>query len=347
MIGYHPSKIVELSHHRPTRIIHILLAVLIALLVGLPSMAQEEPEAEATSTPLDWSFDPVFEQNGLDGYVLGAQGDILFSGFRPFGKLGYGLDSGQIRYEAGLGWENWSISMYNWADTHVLGRTGESGIKAGFSAGGLSASLRMAQLWLMEDETEVPEIEYLNANLSHTIKADFDVALTFSSNFTLGMLADGRMFESMRHGIRARWGDLRVAFSQGTSSNEAEVMGFEYTHGMRGYDDALKGHAFWRGRVERRARLLTVPLDYKSILGPAGEGLMLPDLAIGVDASGFGEVLRVEPNAAEIDPDPSALEAENYMGWGIGLVLVIDGIDFEIRFDLFFNNSGDIKPLFG
>jgi len=344
MFGFQPSPFVKRT--APCRVFALLCSIL-TVLFFVPGFAQEEPQAE--SPPLDWTLDPVYEQNSVDGTVLGLSGDVVLSGIRPFAKLGYGLNSGNIRYEAGVGWQAWSVSVYDWADTSVLGRTGESGVMARYHDGISTASLRMAQLWPLDDEAAAPEAQYIQNDLSHTLTGPFDISLAFDARLTLGMLADGRLFESSQHGVRGRWGDLRFSFAQGASSNEAELPGYEHNQGMRGYEDPLKGHSFWRGRVDRRTRLLTVPLDFESWFGPAAAGLALPELAIGVDASAFGEVLRVQPNpdALDADPDPAALEPESYMGWGVGLVLLLDGVDFELRFDLFFNRVGEVQPLFG
>ena len=62
MIGYHPSKKVDFfTARRSIRAAHMTLMAIVVLLIAMPAMAQEEPQAEATSTPLDWSLDPVFE----------------------------------------------------------------------------------------------------------------------------------------------------------------------------------------------------------------------------------------------------------------------------------------------
>lgn len=323
-----------------------LVCVALVCVMGFsaPTKAQESPQ----DTALDWSLDPVFEQNGVDGLLLGASGDLVVAGFRPFAALGYGLDSGGLRYRAGLGWQDWSASLYDWADAPVLGRTGESGMALKAHMTHSQASLRVAQLWPLEEESQAPQVVYFHNNSSFTFNGDFELSLTVSGTLTVGVLAQGDAFESSTHTLRGRWGDVRFSFSEGTSSNEAELPGFEFTQGMRGYDTPLKGHSFWRGRLERRVPLLRVPLDLKPLLKEVPvPNLDLDALAFVVEASGFGEVLQVAPNPSPVDDTGEAPTPESRLGWGLGLVLSLKGIDFELRFDLFFNQTGEMKPLFG
>ncbi len=296
--------------------------------------------------PLDWSFDPVFEQNGVDGFLLGGQADVTFQGFRPFAAAGYGFDSGALRYRAGLGWGDGSASLYDWPDSPVLGRTGEAGMALKYDAGGTAVSLRQATLWALADEAAAPQVSYLHGKNTHTLTGGFDFSLRYTGTMTVGTVAGGGVFESASHALNARWGQVRASFSTGTASNGAGLPGFEFTQGFRGDDEPLKGHAFWRARLERRVRLLREPQDLRPLL-PEGAPAPFRSLTFRLEASGFAEALRVLPNPDPQDDSGDPLPARGRLGWGGGLVLSLDEVDFELRFDLFFDQTGVVKPLFG
>jgi len=311
---------------------------------GLALAQEDTPENEPP--PLDWSLDPIFPGSS-DGDVIGISGDITLVGFRPFAKLGYDLEHNAFRYQGGIGWMGLSVAAYDWASATVLGRSGESGMMGLVDLGAFSASFRMAQPWLIDEEETGTDIHYFNTRSSHTFTGDFNFSLTLSSNYTMGSIVDQEgSFESNSFSVNGQWGDLLFEFSSGTSSNEAGLHGFEYTRQVHGFDDPLKGHSFSKIRLDRRVRLLTVPMDYGSFLEDMPDS-DLPDLTFKVEASGFGDVLHMQPNPSELDVDGDLLEAQSQIGWGIGLVLGLEEFPIEIRFDLFFNQLGEIKPLFG
>ncbi len=320
---------------------------IVAWMLFLPGIALAQEEAsEVEAPPLDWTLEPVFPGSS-DGEVIGLSGDITLSGFRPFAKLGYDLEHNALRYQGGVGWMGLSVAAYDWASATVLGRSGESGLMGMLDLGFGNASFRMAQPWLIDEEEISTDVHYFNMKSSHTFTGEFDFSLTLSSNFTVGMIVDQEgMFESNSFSVNGQWGELLFEFATGTSSNEAGLHAFEYTRQVHGFDDPLKGHSFSQLRLDRRVRLLTVPLDLETLFEDV-PGAGMPNLTFKVEASGFGDVLHVQPNPSELDVNGDLIEPQNQIGWGVGLVLGLEEFPLEIRFDLFFNQLGEIKPLFG
>jgi len=331
----------------PRRGWSVVLGGLILLLAALPALAQGEGVYEQDAG-LSYTLDPVFEQNGVDGQLLGLQGSYTLYGFEPFAAVGYGLDSGAWRYRAGLGWRDVSLEWHDWPEAAVLGREGEVGYSLESEMENSHSALRFAQLWPTQEEGVGPQVGYFHSTSSYRLTGAFDSSLSYSGDTTIGFLTDGRKFESMSHRVKARWGDFRLNFSAGTSSNEAQLPGFEFTQGMGSYDEPLKGHSFWRIRPERRALLLSVPIPLSQLFGDSPYyAPTLPDTALNVEASAFGEMLYVQPNPTPLDADPNTVDAQSRLGWGLGLVFSLSGFDFEVRFDLFFNADGKMAPLFG
>ena len=324
----------------------VLGGLILALLAALPAIAQEEG-ADEQNAGLSYTLDPVFEQNGVDGQLLGLRGSYSLYGFESFGAVGYGLDSGAWRYRAGLGWRDVSLEWHDWPEAAVLGREGEVGFGLKSEMEHSQNSLRFAQLWSTEEEGVGPQVGYFHSTSSYTLTGAFDLSLNYSGDTTIGFLTDGRKFESMSHRIKARWGDFRLNVSAGTSSNEAQLPDFEFTQGMGSYDEPLKGHSFWRIRPERRALLLSVPIHLGPLVVDLPNAGQLKDLALNVEASAFGEMLYVQPTPTPLDADPNMVDAQSRIGWGLGLVFSLSNFDFEVRFDLFFNADGKMAPLFG
>ncbi len=317
----------------------LLALALAACVLSAPAFAQGEGRP--------WSLDPVFESNSVDGYVLGIEGDYTVYDVRPFAAIGYGLDSGALRYRGGLGWGPLSGELYNWHGTPLLGRAGESGAALRAELGGSTLTLASAQPWSISDDgDELHSVSYLNAHGTYRWTGPFELALTFTSDFTLGAVAERGPVQSMEQRVKLRWGEVRLNWSAGSSSNDAGLPGFHFTQSMRGYDGALHGHSFWRARLERRVPLLAVPLDLPPPPFPVpGGGERFEDLAFQVEASGFGELLSLQPVPSAVEPDIDLTGPQTRLGWGAGLVLSLGG--FEVRFDLFFDRDGHMKPLFG
>lgn len=322
---------------------------IVAWMFFLPAAALAQEEAPASEeVPFDWSLDPIFP-NSADGEVIGLSGDITFQGFTPFTKLGWDLSHNALRYQAGVAWMGLSASVYDWADPTVLGRSGQSGIMGKLDIGFASASVRTAQLWLIDEEDISPEVQYLNTRSSHTFKGEADFSLTLSSNYTVGSIMDQEgTFESTNYSMSGRWGDFLFQASTGTSSNEAGLNGFEFTRRVHGYEESLKGHSYAKLRLDRRVPLLVVPMDFNDLFESLPEGSPeLGGLTFKVEASGFGDMLHMQPNPGELDVGGDLIEPQSQIGWGVGLVLGFEEFPFEVRFDLFFNQLGEMKPLFG
>jgi len=316
----------------------LLALVLAACVLSATALAQDERP---------WSLDPVFEQNAVDGFVLGLEGDYALYGVRPFAAIGYGLDSGALRYRGGLGWGPLSGEAYNWHDTHLLGRSGESGLALRAELGGTALTLASARPWRIEDdEDEAHEVGYVNLHGTQRWEGPFDIALALTGDVTVGAVAGRGPVQSMQQRVTLRRGEVRLTWSAGSSSNEAELPGFHFTQAMRGYEGSLRGHSFWRARLERRVPLWTVPLDLPPPPFPVpGAEDAFEDLAFRVEASGFGELLSLQPVPSAVEPDIDLTGPQTRLGWGTGLVLSLGG--FELRFDLFFDREGAMRSLFG
>lgn len=323
--------------------IYFGVCVFMVMTLGWTAFAQEDAAEEAPA--LDWSVDPVFEENSVDGLLLGIGGDFTMYGFNSSLKLGYGLDSGNFRYQAGLGWQKMALSMKDWSGTPILGREGEMALVLKHTMDNKEISIAISQPWSADDEEQSPQLGYFHSRTNYTFTGEFDLSLTFTGDFTVGFIADGSMFKSMSHQVKARWGDLRFLLTAGTSSNEAGIPKYEFTRDMRGYDDPLKGHSFWQARWERRVSLLSVPIPLPAIPELPEDFPFYDEFDFLVEASAFGEMLSVQPNPTAVDA--GLVEQQDRLGWGVGLVLTIEQFDFEFRLDLFFNRDGKMSPLFG
>lgn len=321
----------------------ICVCAFMVVAVGLITVA----DAAGETPSLDWNVDPVIEENSVDGLLLGIGGNFTMYGFNSSLKLGYGLDSGDFRYQAGLGWQKLALSIKDWSTTPILGREGEMALLLKHATEHKETSIGISQPWSTDDEERGPQLGYFHSHTSYTFTGEFDLSLTFTGDLTIGLIADGAMFKSMSHQLKARWGGLHFSLSAGTSSNEAELPGYEFTRDMRGYDDPLKGHSFWQARLERRVKLLSAPIPLPSLPELPGDFPFYEQFDFLVEASAFAEVLSVQPNPTVVDVSASLVEQQDRLGWGVGVVLSIEQFDFEFRLDLFFNQDGKMSPLFG
>jgi len=298
------------------------------------------------SLPAQAQLKPVFTQNSVDGWLLGAEGHFTLFKFKlaqqelslePFWAAAYGLQSQAIRHKLGFSIGNFSLAHNDWPETAVLGRVGEMGTHVGLKLKKSQISGFLGELWRTKDEEQAPQVAYLSAKSSYTFSLPFDIELKLSLNSVIGSTLGEKSgaFQYATRAISLRVGGLRAQAKYGTASNEANLKDFELTARVKGYKEPLKGERFWALSVERRFALMEpIELPIK---------LPMPMMAKPKEALAFkveGSVFFVSGSAATQGEEMS----EILFGWGFGTIFSI--ADFEMRAELFFNKEGEFKPLF-
>lgn len=288
---------------------------------------------------------PVFTQNNVDGWLLGAEWKFTLFKFKlakrelslkPSLAAAYGLQSQAIRHKLGLSIGNFSLAHNDWPESAVLGRVGEVGTQVGLKLKKSQFSAFLGELWRTEDEEQAPQVAYLNVKSSHAFSLPFDIVLKVSSDMTMGSTLGEKSgsFRSTIKAISLCVGGLSIQAKSGTASNEADLKDFELTAHVKGYKEPLRGEEFWTLGVERRFDLISpieVPIKLP-MMAKAEEPLMFK-----VEGSVFFE----GGSASTKDEEKS----EVLFGWGFGTIFSIAGL--EMRAELFFNKEGEVKPLFG
>lgn len=249
------------------------VAISVVLSVSWMTPAEEPP------------VQPVFTQTSLDGQLIGLElKGVQFGIWKPIAAAAYGLESGRIRYKAGVGLDveltlpaplkptrigDFYAALLDWFETPVLGREGQRGVEAGFRWGETRYTGFFGTLWprSAEGPDAGPPIGYLTAAFSKSFKLPVDLTLTFSSRTVLGWLLpvpeltlestsqafdsdeeakeELKTFRSTTYALSLQLGDLRLSGQWGTLENPAELAGFEFTTGVRGIARTLRGQAFW------------------------------------------------------------------------------------------------------
>ncbi len=228
---------------------------------------------------------PVFTQTSLDGQLVGLElKGVQFGIWKPIAAAAYGLESGRIRYKAGVGLDveltlpplfrptrigDFYAALLDWFETPVLGREGQRGVEAGFRWGETRYTGFFGTLWprSAEGPDAGPPVSYLTMAFSKSFKLPVDLTLTFSSRTVLGWLLpvpaltlestsqetdsdeeaknELKTFRSTTYALSLQLGDLQLSGRWGTLENPAELAGFEFTTGVRGIARTLQGRAFW------------------------------------------------------------------------------------------------------
>ncbi len=167
---------------------------------------------ETPETPLK----PVVVQTGRDGQLIGLElAGVQWGPWRPIGAVAYGLESGAVRFKAGLG-VDWGVELplpvelqllrggkpvrleglyaqaMDWFETPVLGREGQTGVEAGFTLGETRYRAFGGRLWPRpDDETgeagEGPLVAYLAMSESRSWDLPFGLALGLSARSVMGV----------------------------------------------------------------------------------------------------------------------------------------------------------------
>jgi hypothetical protein len=314
---------------------------------------------------------PVITQTSLDGQLIGIETDLQFGIWKPIAALAYGLESQRFRYRvgltlatglklplAGLELRDFSGALVDWPMSPILGREGQSGLELGMDLGPTRYRAFFGRLWQVADESEAPQVAYLAADVTRTWQLPFDLLLSSSSHTILGMVLSGRFedrnpfqFQSMTSALSLSLGGLRMSGRWGRLQNGARLEGFQFTTGVRGITQALKGHEFWNVTLER-----TFPMYETAIELPTPPELVrfLPrSLPVTLQGVLFvqagsathrkeGEDLDAHQANGGNGPQPQPeLETEMLFSWGISVILSIHQL--RVRAELVITQDGETR----
>lgn len=296
------------------------------------------------SLPAQAQLKPVFTQNSVDGWFLGAEGRFTLFKFKlakqelslePFLAAAYGLQSQAIRHKLGFSIGNFSLAHNDWPESAVLGRVGEVGTQVGLKLKKSQISGFVGELWRTEDEEHAPRVAYLSAKSSYLFSFPFDIELKLSLNSVIGSTlgANSGAFQYAIRTLSLRVGGLSVQAKHGMASKEADLKDFELTAPLKGYPEPLRGEEVWTLGVERRFDLIS-PIEVPIKLPMMAEEK--ETLVFKVEGSVFfegGSAVAQDEEMGEI-----------LFGWGFGTIFSMAGL--EMRAQLFFDKEGEFKPLF-
>jgi hypothetical protein len=308
----------------------ILLAV---VLVGLPLTATAQ------------SFNPIIEENSVDGLLLGAEGSYKFFGWlEPSVGVAYGLQSQQIRYKAGVSVWDLTVSVRDWPRTAVLGRVGETGLKATLKLpwGLPTVSGFFGTLWPWKEDPNPPDIAYVMWESGRTMRLPLGIELGMSQRTLLGWWQLGVLPSEFRYSqtnLSLRYETLRVSVSYGNLENKSNLPDFIFVQGVTGESTTIKGDQFWTVRVERLFDVLSIPL-------------VLPMIPRPLELFAQGGIFLHVSSAGKIEhPSDGQHEGkrvwQNLLSWGLSLVLSLDrAMGTKARADFVFTRDGQFHFLF-
>lgn len=285
------------------------------------------------------SFNPVFQQNSVDGMLLGAEGSLKLFGFlEPHLALAYGFQSQKMRYQAGLELWGFKLSALDWPGTPVLGRVGQSGLQASLKPKESLPTVTgfLGTLWPWVQNELPPTIAYLTWSSARSFSLPFNIALGFSSRTLYGLWrlgANPLSFQYSQTTLSLSREGLSLGFSYGTLENEGKLPDFEFVQSVKGDISSIKGDRFWALRFERRFDLLEISLSLPPmpvINRPIFEKIL-------VEGAAF-----LQTGATTTSPEA---QPENLLSWGLSFIISLDGM--KIRADLVFKRDGEYRLLFG
>jgi hypothetical protein len=308
----------------------ILLAV---VLVGLPLTATAQ------------SFNPIIEENSVDGLLLGAEGSYKFFGWlEPSLGVAYGLQSQQIRYKAGVSVWDLTVSVLDWPRTAVLGRVGETGLKATLKLpwGLPTVSGFFGTLWPWNEDPNPPDIAYVMWESGRTMRLPLGIELGMSQRTLLGWWQLGVLPSEFRYSqtnLSLRYEALSVSVSYGSLENKSNLPDFIFVQGVMGESTTMKGDQFWTVRFERLFDVLAIPLA-------------LPMIPRPLELFAQGGIFLHVSSAGKIElPSDGQQEGkriwQNLLSWGVSLVLSLDrAMGTKARADFVFTRDGQFHFLF-
>jgi len=331
----------------------ILLAVVLA---GLPLTATAQ------------SFNPIIEENSVDGLLLGAEGSYKFFGWlEPSLAVAYGLQSQQIRYKAGISAWDLTVSVLDWPRTAVLGRIGESGLKATLNLseelpiigdffggtswveqelGGSSQSTVsgfVGTLWPWTEDPNPLDIAYLLWESRRSFRLPFGIELGMSQRMLLGWWQLGVLPSEFRYSqtnLSLRYEALSVSLSYGNLENKSNLPGFIFVQGVKGESTTIRGDQFWAVQFERAFDVMTASVPLPLLPQPL-ELLVQGGIFLQVSSAG-----KIELPSDGQHEDKRAWQ--NLLSWGVSLVLSFDRVSgAKVRVDFIFTRDGQFHFLFG
>lgn len=325
-------------------------------LIALIGLAMAAPVSAQNLTP-------VFEQNSIDGYLLGAQGSLkLFQVVEPSLALAYGLQSQQIRYQVGLGLWDLKLSVIDWPGTPVLGRVGQAGLQATYKSSTsvgpfLDISIEnrdvftafFGTLWPWVPNELPPDIFYVALSSSRRFAMPFGITLSVNSRTLYGwwrLVVSPLRFQYSQTHLELQRDLFSLGFSFGTLQNEGRLPDFEFVQSVKGDSEIIKGEQFWALRFERRFDIVRVPLALPPlpvINKPLLESILVEG-SVFVQFSATKTALRAETENTERCAR-CLVPVANLFSWGLSAILSLDG--FKLRIDLVFKRDGEYRLLFG
>lgn len=300
----------------------------------------------ASLTAIAQSFNPIIEENSVDGLLLGAKGSYkFFSWLEPSLGLAYGLTSQKIRYKADIGVWDLKLSALDWPGTPVLGRIGEAGLKVSLKLPwGLPAvSGFFGTVW--PHDPNPPDIAYLTWGSEHRVHLPFSIELGLSQQKLLGWWRLGAFpleFDYTQTSLSLRREHLSVRFSYGTLKNEGRLPDFIFVQGVKGDSKTIQGDQFWSLQFERSFDMMTLSVPFPFLAQPLG---LLWHGAVFVQVSSAGTA--EQPTNGQVE-EMKHIIWENTLSWGLSVLLSLDKVEgVKARMDFAFTRDGQFQFLFG
>lgn len=312
--------------------------------VGVLLLAAVFVGATAPSARAQPPIEPIIVQTSRDGQLIGLQSNFQWGIWKPIAAVAYGLESGNIRYRAGLLLDTrltlpglglkvgpFSAAFVDWFSTPVLGREGQKGLQLGVRLGDTQYTGFLGELWSLGQEDPAPRVGYLLMEARRSFRLPYDLTLSSYSKTVFGVLLPPEglgletstpgagedlppgleelpRFQSMTQSLTLRLGDLSLSGRWGSLQNDAELERFLFTTGVRGVPRTLEGHAFWNVTLARSFPLYEAELPLP--LPPEITEYGVPDsMPLSVEGKFFvqagGIVREVEPPASSPDSEPS------------------------------------------
>ncbi len=291
------------------------------------------------------SFNPVVEENSVDGWLLGAEGSYkFFSWLEPSLGLAYGLTSQKIRYKAGIGVWGLRFSALDWPSTPVLGRIGEAGLKVSLKLPWdlPTVSGFFGRVWPWPHDPNPPDIVYLTWGSDRRVDLPFGMKLGFSSQQLRGwwrLAVSPLSFHYSQTQISLSREGFHLTFSYGTLENEGGLPDFVFTEGVKGDSSVITGDRLWAVRFERSFEVVT-------LLVP------VPFLPQALELLGQGAVFLQVASAGKTelpgDSQEGKLTWQNRLSWGVSALLSLGRVSgVKARADFVFTRDGQFQFLFG
>ena len=311
------------------------------VLVGALFIAAVSVGATAPSAGAQPPVEPVITQTSRDGQLIGLKSNFQWGIWKPIAAVAYGLESGNIRYQAGLLLDTrlelpglglkvgpFSAAFVDWFSTPVLGREGQKGLELGVRLGDTQYTGFLGELWSLDPEEQAPLVGYLLMEASRSLRLPYDLTLSSYSKTVFGVLLPAEGFEaptsgageelaleelpqfhSVTQSLTLRLGELSLSGRWGTLQNDAQLEKFIFTTGVRGISQALEGHVFWNVTLSRQFPLYEaeLPLPLPPELAQYGVPDSIPLNLAGKFFVQAGGIVREIESSAPPSENPAEL----------------------------------------